>query len=231
VRLPAWAVAVVGLVVVAGLYVAWHARERAPAPSQEAVAIAVLPFENVGDSADAYFADGMTDAVRGKLAALPGLSVTAPVSSSQYRHTAKSPQQIGREPGVRYLLMGRVRWAKTAGGPSRVQVTPALVEAATATDKWDAPFDAPLTDVFQVQADIAARVAQALQLTLTPAARQALASQPTASLDAYDAYMHGRAMEDEEGTSADIERQAIPAYEEAVRRDSTFVLAWGCARC
>ena len=75
----------------------------------------MLPFQNLGDSADAYFADGITDAVRGKLTALPGMRVTASNSSGQYRNTTKTPQQIARELGVDYLLMGKVRWAEGAG--------------------------------------------------------------------------------------------------------------------
>ena len=116
--------------------------------------MAVLPFENVGDTSDAYFADGVTDAVRGKLTGLPGIEVIGSASSGQYRKTTKSPQQIGQELGVRYLLIGRVHWARGAGGASRVQVSPELIDAGTAADKWQQPFDAPLTDVFQVQGDI-----------------------------------------------------------------------------
>ena len=124
-----------------------------------AIRLAVLPFDNLGDSADAYFADGVTDAVRGKLTSLPGLEVIGSVTSAQYRHSTKSPRDIAQELGVRYLLLGKVRWAKGPGGTSRVQVSPELMDAATAADKWAQPFNAPLTDVFQVQGDIASKVA------------------------------------------------------------------------
>jgi TolB-like protein len=63
----------------------------------------VLPFENLGDSADAYFADGVSDAVRGKLTTLPGLEVIAQASSMAYRQSGKSPEEVARELGVRYL--------------------------------------------------------------------------------------------------------------------------------
>ena len=210
-------------VAAAGAY-AWRSHERTAAVLPGTISIAVLPFDNLGDSSDAYFADGMTDAVRGKLTTVPGLAVIAPASSAQYRKTTKSPQQIGRELRVRYLLMGRVRWSKLAGGPSRVQVNPALIDAATASDRWEAPFDAPLTDVFQVQADIATRVAQQLQLTLTPAAQRTLAQQPTRNLDAYDAYLRAREIETSLGTLG--EHRAAAGYGEAIRRDSSFALAW-----
>ena len=79
--------------------------------------LAVLPFENLGDSADAYFADGITDEVRGKLVAgLAGSQVIARGSSNEYRHTTKAPQEIARELGADYLLTATVRWEKAPGG-------------------------------------------------------------------------------------------------------------------
>ena len=66
--------------------------------------LAVLPFEYQGDSSETDFADGVTDEVRGKLAALPNIEVIASASSDEYRGTTKPPQQIAHELGVRYLL-------------------------------------------------------------------------------------------------------------------------------
>ena len=74
--------------------------------------LAVLPFENLGDSADAYFADGITDEVRGKLSQVSGLAVIARASSNEYRKTTKAPQEIARELGADYLLTATVRWEK-----------------------------------------------------------------------------------------------------------------------
>jgi len=189
--------------------------------------VAVLPFENLGQPEDEYFADGITDAVRGKLAAIPSLQVTARSSSSQYKGTAKSPRTIGQELGVQYLLTGTVRWEKAGGGQNRVQVSPELVEVATASTEWQVPFDAALTDVFLVQADIARRVADALNLTLGAAQRQTLASKPTASLAAYEAFLKG------EAAAAHLARfdptslqRAIDFYERAVALDSAFIDAW-----
>ncbi|HEV8455894.1 MAG TPA: serine/threonine-protein kinase, partial [Gemmatimonadales bacterium] len=89
--------------------------------------LAVLPFENLGPPEDEYFADGITDAVRGKLASLPGVQVIARGSSSPYKKTPKTPQEVARELDVRYLLTGTVRWQKEAVGQSRVLVSPELV--------------------------------------------------------------------------------------------------------
>jgi eukaryotic-like serine/threonine-protein kinase len=189
--------------------------------------LAVLPFENLGRPEDDYFADGITDEVRGKLASLPGLQVTASNSSSQYKKTAKTPQQIGQELGVQYLLVGKVRWEKIAGGQSRVRVSPELVQTSTASTRWQQPFDAALTDVFQVQADVASRVAQALDVALGVGEKEALAGKPTANLSAYDLYLQGNEAASGFDAVAPLElRRAISDYERAVALDSTFALAW-----
>jgi eukaryotic-like serine/threonine-protein kinase len=195
--------------------------------SGDARRLAVLPFETLGDSADAYFADGVTDAVRGKLAALPGLEVTARSSSNQYLRSSKTPQQIGQELGVQYLLTATVRWEKVGGRTSRVQVTPELIQVSTGSTAWQQPFDAPLTGVFQVQAEIAGRVAQALDVALGDSARQQLVERPTQSLAAYDFYLKGQEVSRNLSASdpATI-RQAAVYYAQAVALDSGFVEAW-----
>jgi serine/threonine-protein kinase len=124
-RMPVAALALLlGLLIGGGALFAWRRTHTETAAAGDERRIAVLPFQNLGDTADAYFADGITDAVRGKLTALPAMVVTASNSSAQYRGTTKTPQEIGRELGVDYLLVGKVRWQKGAGSASRVQVTP-----------------------------------------------------------------------------------------------------------
>ena len=188
--------------------------------------LAVLPFENLGAPQEEYFADGVTDEVRGKLASLPGLQVTARSSSGQYKRTGKTPQEIGSELGVDYLLTGTVRWEKGTAG-SRVRVSPELIQVSTGSSRWQQPFDAALSDVFQVQADIAGRVAQALNLALEAPKQRELAARPTSSLAAYDAYLKGEeAAQGIWGTNPSQLRHAATFYEQAVAIDSTFVAAW-----
>jgi serine/threonine-protein kinase len=225
-RVPAAMVLGLGFLIGVGVLFAWRSRgSQAGAGGGGPIRLAVLPFENLGDSADGYFADGVTDAVRAKLTGVPGLQVSGSSSSGEYRRTTKTPQQIGQELGVQYLLIGKVRWDKQTGRESEVQVSPELVDAGNAAEKWAQPFDAPLTHVFQVQGDIAGKVAQALQVALTPAAQQALGTGPTSNLDAYDSYLRGRALDKRGGAPATL-RLAILAYRDAVTRDSTFALAW-----
>jgi TolB-like protein/Flp pilus assembly protein TadD len=201
---------------------AWRSHVGAAA---DKIRVAVLPFGNVGDSADAYFADGVTDAVRGKLGSVPGLEVIGSISSGQYRNTTKTAQQVGRELDVGYLLIGKVRWSRAPGGTSQVEVSPELVDARTSADKWTELFNVPITNVFQVQADIAGKVAHELQVALTPAAQQSLASRPTTDFVAYDAYLRGENVL-KSGNNPAVLNRATALLREAVERDSTFALAW-----
>jgi serine/threonine-protein kinase len=230
-RLPPAALALAAALLIAGgLLFAWrHATPPADANGGARV-IAVLPFDNLGDSADAYFVDGVADEVRTKLGQVAGLEVIARGSSLEYRHSAKRPAEIAGELGADYLLTGTVRWEKAGGGTSRVRVTPELVEARrgrAARSRWGRPFDASLTDVFQVQADIAARVAEALGVALADSTRSRLTDRPTASLAAYDEFLKGEAASQAVNIYDPVAlRRGIGFYERAVATDSTFALAW-----
>ena len=215
-----------GLLIGLGVLFGWlRHREEAP-DDKNAKRLAVLPFENLGGADDEYFADGVTDEVRGKLTALPGLQVTARSSSTQYKKTAKSPQEIGRDLGVDWLLTGTVRWEKGSGG-SHVRVSPELIQVSTGSTKWQQPFDAALTDVFQVQADVAGQVAQALDVALGRPQKAALEERPTTNAAAYDAFLKGEAQSVSIGTSDAVRlRASLPYYEQAVALDSGFAQAW-----
>jgi serine/threonine-protein kinase len=235
-RTPAYLALAVGLLIGVGALFAWSrggsgdaadptAALRAGSAATGGLRIAVLPFENLGDTADAYFADGVTDAVRSKLAGIDGFAVIARASSEEYRSSTKSPAQIADELDVDYLLTGTVRWVKQADGTSRVQVRPELVAIGdgTAETRWGEPFNAPLTDVFEVQEQIAGRVSGALDVALGTPAQERLAERPTADLEAYNLYLKSEAIT---GTDPASVRRAIDLLERAIARDSSFGLAW-----
>jgi eukaryotic-like serine/threonine-protein kinase len=220
----------VALIALAGAGL-WLKRPRGADATPGVTRLAVLPFENTGRSEDDYFADGITDEVRGKLASLPGLQVVARSSSRSYAKSTKRIQDIARELGVEYVLTGTVRWETSARGVAgRVQVTPELVQFSSddaPSTKWQQPFEAALSNVFQVQSDIAGRVAQALDIELGATERAGLAERPTANLEAYDAYLQGEAASNGMGAGQLPKlRQAIRFYERATQLDSTFVNAW-----
>ena len=127
---------VAGIAVGTGLF--FRSRQAGKTEPAGPMRIAVLPFENEGAAEDAYFADGMTDEVRNKLAALPGLTVLARSSSDQYKDTTKSADKIAAELKASFLLTAKVRWQKSAGS-SRIRVTPELTEitgSGPPTARW-----------------------------------------------------------------------------------------------
>jgi serine/threonine-protein kinase len=210
------------LVVAGGAAAVVHFRDRG-GPTL----LAVLPFETEGDTADAWIMDGITDEVRGKLAGLSGLRVIARASSNQYRRSTKRPEEIGRELGVRYLLMGRIRWAGGTGSERQMRVEPELVQVGdvkTPQTTWQQPFDAQQADIFKLQSDIAGRVVAALQIALQPGERVAISTPSTQNPEAYLAYLRGTALE-HSGVPGDDAR-ARTEYRRAVTLDSTFADAW-----
>jgi serine/threonine-protein kinase len=188
--------------------------------------IAVLPFENAGRVEDEYFADGMTDEVRSRLSVINGLQVTARASTSQYKKSQKALRDIGRELEVEYLLTGTVRWSKD-NNVSRVRVTPELIEVANGTNKWSQPYDTVISNVFDVQAGIASRVADALDVALAVPLQARIARRPTTNLDAYDEFLKGEQITKSLAAGDLITLSSgLEHYERAITLDSMFAQAW-----
>ncbi len=225
---PLFAVLLLGIVIGSGALFAWGDRHRS-VDGGGGKLLAVLPFDNVGPADQDYFVDGVTDEIRGRLTALPALRVTARSSSSGYKHTTKSPQQLGRELGVDYLLTGTVRWDRgDSGRAGRVKVSPELIVVSSGSAKWQQSFDAPLADVFQVQGNIAGRVAEALNVALSQPARAQLNEKPTGSVEAYDHYLKARSYEQRARLNVEPQMMVIARqlYDKAIAADSGFGIAW-----
>jgi serine/threonine-protein kinase len=220
-----WALLAAAVIVVAAVGTLATMRWRSAAVPIGERRVAVLPFENEGSADDEYFADGMTDEVRSRLSAIRGLRITARGSSAQYKRSKKSPREIGRELEVQYLLGGTVRWMKV-NGVSRVRVTPELIDVSNADTRWSQPYDTVLSDVFAVQASIASKVAEALNVALAAPVRAQIAEPSTASLDAYDEFLKGEEITNSLAGDAALLAKGLPHYERAIQLDSMFVRAW-----
>jgi serine/threonine-protein kinase len=187
--------------------------------------LVVLPFENLGQPEDEYFADGITEEITSRLAEMSGLGVIGRTSAVQYKDAQVPIRQIGEELGVEFVLEGTVRWEKAAAGESRVRVTPQLIRVSDATHLWTNRYDAQLAGVFQIQSDIAQQVARALEITLLEPERRALEAAPTENPEAHDRYLRGNDYFDRM-FSTETSEIAAQMYEAAVSLDPNFALAY-----
>jgi TolB-like protein/Tfp pilus assembly protein PilF len=190
------------------------AEDAAPRP----VMLAVLPFANLGRSEDAYFADGITDEIGARLARIRGLGVIARSSAARHSGAALNLRAVAEDLGVEYILEGTVRWEHQEGS-SRVRVTPELVRASDGTRLWTEVYDEPLAGIFQLQARIAERVAEALDLTVVEPGRRA---QAATNPEAYELYLRGNEYLRRGRSGLEL---AERVYERAVELDPSFALA------
>ncbi len=160
----------------------------APGPSPAGPPrIAVLPFANISpDPKDEYFADGLTEELITVLSRLHGLRVIARTSVSSYKTAPKPIRQIGSELGVGAILEGSVRRAG-----DRLRITLQLIDVASEEHRWAESYDRNLSDVFEIQADIAERTARALQVELLGSERAAVRKPPVRDVGAYELYLRG----------------------------------------
>ena len=183
--------------------------------------LTVLPFRNLGEASDQYFAEGLAEEITARLASLPGLVVRSrpPGAPADDR----PPAAIGRDHGADYALSGSVRWDRRPDGSSRIRVTPRLIQIEGERELLGETIDAALVDVFEVQRNIAERVTNALGLVLAPAARARLGTAPTRHIEAWDHYVRGNFYLAQR--TPDAVRRAIAAFAEAARIDSSFTRA------
>jgi serine/threonine protein kinase/Flp pilus assembly protein TadD len=170
-------------------YLIFFNRAETESPALQRKMLVVLPFENLGSSEDEYFADGITSEITSKLSGLSELGVIARSSAMQYKNSQKSLSQIGEELGVQYVLEGTVQWENLANGGRRVRVNPELIQLENDTQIWSKPYEADFSSAFKLQADIAATVADALNLTLISSEKHNLEEKITDNSDAYDLYL------------------------------------------
>ncbi|MDQ3546730.1 MAG: hypothetical protein M3429_09500, partial [Verrucomicrobiota bacterium] len=135
----------------------WFQISTRPQPksqaSTEAKSIAVLPFENLSeDKANAYFADGMQDEIITRLAKVGDLKVISRTSTLPYRTKPEKISEIARQLGVAHVVEGTVQRIA-----DRVRINVQLIEAATDKHLWAELFDRNVTDVFEMQSEVATK--------------------------------------------------------------------------
>ena len=185
--------------------------------------VAVLYFENLsGAKEDEYLRDGITEDVITELSKIRGLNIFSRPTVLAYRDKPVTPAQVGQQLGAAYVLTGTLRRAG-----ARLRISAQLVDTRTDFPLWSERFDREMKDVFEVQDDMARRIAEALRVTLSPEEIEALAVKPTENLQAYDLYLRGKSYA-RRHTRQDLEF-ALQMFENAVAIDPSFALAYAAS--
>ncbi|MBK8789078.1 MAG: protein kinase [Holophagaceae bacterium] len=181
--------------------------------------VAVLYFENLsGVKEDEYFRDGVTEDIITELSKIQGMHVYSRPTVLAYRDKPVTPAQIGQQLRASVVLTGSIRRSG-----NRLRITAQLVDTQTDFPLWSERFDREMQDVFEVQDEIARKIAEALRIKLTPQEKEALAAKPTESLQAYDHYLRGRSYA-RRLTRQDLEF-SLQMFNDAVAQDPEFALA------
>ncbi len=213
---------VVALAVVLVRTKPWSSGDADKQPGK--IKLAVLPFENLSDPEEEYFADGMTDELISKLSTIRGLGVVSRTSCMTYKGTTKALPQIAHELGVSYILEGTIRWDKTKG-ERLVRITPQLIKVSDDLHLWSAGYERTLSGIFAVQSEIAENVALALGAILLESDRARFESGGTENTEAYLAFLRGLTLS-RGNPIRQVAEQCIEALEECVAQDSQFARAW-----
>jgi TolB-like protein/Tfp pilus assembly protein PilF len=182
-------------------------------PLPDKPSVAVLPFANLSaEPEQEYFADGLTGDIITQLSRFRSLFVIDSVSSFHYRGATPKVQEVGRELGVAYLVVGGVRKAG-----SWVRITVELIEAAIGRQLWAERYDRDLKDIFAVQDEVTAKVASALAGYIEDTGRRRLAGKGTADLAVYDYVLLGEQAQREGTREAVVRARAL--FQQALDRE------------
>jgi len=210
-------ISALAIIIVAGLW--W--RRPGSVPVQKEKSVAVLPFDNLSeDKANAYFTNGMQDEIVTKLAQLPNVKIVSRSSTARYQQGPRDLRVIARELNVTTVLQGSVQ---RAGDDLLINVQ--LIEPANDNHLWAQSYRRKFDNIFDVEAEVARNVADALKVAVPSARQQRLVAAPTTNTRAHDLFLRGHAL----GAHADeqsLERK-IALLQEAVAEDPHYAVAWG----
>jgi len=213
---------VTGVIIVAVLAIAfWKFFTWGDAQSEKSRFIAVLPFHPITSSEeDKSFAEGIHDDILTQLSKIKDLRVIARTSVLQYRDTKKSIKQVANELGVRVILEGSTRRVGNT-----VRITAQLIDAETEEHIWADSYDRPYTDIFNIQSDVAQKIASALQIKLGKDELTSIETIPTENMQAWEYFQKGKyfwyVYNDYEGNLKSAEM-----FEKACELDTNFALAY-----
>ena len=196
------------------------------AASEPIDSIAVLPFENAAQDANAeYLSDGITESLINRLSLLSNLKVASRSAAFRYKGKEQDAQKIGSELNVRSVLTGSV---KQVG--SQLVINVSLDDALSDRHIWGEQYVREFSDILNLQNEIAQDVTASLRLKLTQPEQEQLSKHETNSSEAYDLYLKGQ-YEWKKHTLDDLQK-GIVYYNQALEKDPNFALAYaGIATC
>jgi adenylate cyclase len=209
----------------------WYGREplktpattvAAPAPVTPAAtraSVAVLPLISQSADNSDYFADGLTEDIIAALGRFRDLSVISRGGVFAYKGKSPTPEEVGRDLKVRYVVEGSVRRA-----PDRIRVSVSLTDTARAALLWSEKYDADLEDIFAVQDQITRRISGAIVARVTGLELARSAAKPPTSLEAYDLVLRGRDLVSRGVRAANAQARAL--FERAIQLDPTYAPAY-----
>ncbi len=219
----ALALAAAGLCFSCGVFDRNPAAGDIAGPQPDAPRIAMLPIDNTGASEYEYFAYGMTDEITDRLTMVNGLAVISRSSVAAVSGDLSRLQATAEELGTEYLLLSSLEMTDGPTGETALDLKSRLIRAADGSEIWSATYRRPVSDVFEIQAEIVRGVAQSLGVSLQESERLALQARPTANLQAYEAYLRGLS------SRWSFEHRELETAEElfarAVELDPDFALA------
>jgi TolB-like protein/DNA-binding winged helix-turn-helix (wHTH) protein/Flp pilus assembly protein TadD len=207
---------VVALLVVLFFMVRSHSNQVAP---HRIRSLAVLPLKNLsGDPAQEYLADGMTEALIGRLSKIQNLHVISRTSVMRFKDPKASVPEIARTLGVDAIVEGSV-----IREGSRIRVQAQLIRTSTDEHFWSEEYDRNLSDVLALQSDVAQAIAEKVKVTVTGQERARLVLARQVSPEVYESYLKGRYVT--LNTEADGQR-SVGYFKEAIKKDPTFAPAY-----
>jgi TolB-like protein/DNA-binding winged helix-turn-helix (wHTH) protein len=222
--LPKMKLALVALLVLAvGIATRWLSSSGRPrSTARPAIrSLAVLPLKNLsGDPAQQYLADGMTEAIIGRLSGIHDLKVTSRTSVMRFKDTQPSIPEIGKMLGVDAIVEGSV-----IREGSRIRVYTQLIRANSDEHFWSETYDRELQDVLALQSDIAQAVAAKVEVTVSGKERTRLTAARHVAPEVYESYLKGQSQFARSNNQAEIER-SVTYFEDALRKDPTFAPAY-----
>jgi TolB-like protein/AraC-like DNA-binding protein/Tfp pilus assembly protein PilF len=182
--------------------------------------IAVLPFKNMSsDSTNLYFVNGLMESTLNNLQKIEDLSVISRTSVEKYRNTDKTIAEMAEELNVNYLVEGS---GQRVG--DQVLLNIQLIEASNDRPIWVGQYKHKVLDIFSLQNEVAKKIADAIEATVTPAELEQIDKKPTQNLLAYDYYL--QALEHYYLKTKEGLEEAIPLFEKAIEQDPGFALSY-----